>query len=146
MGYLDSNFNANAAGTKGLYAAGEPWKIKDDVEKKEKNVAENGQKTEVSAETAMDFLGAQGVLNKALININPKMKSLSSLNEAEFSKAVESLINKYIDEDTIARITSSMDELATKFEESKNFALGEFPDLSEGAAEMLALAGVDAQA
>ena len=147
MGYLDSNFNANAAGTKGLYAAGEQAKVKEDVNK-EKDTASAGQTgSVVSAEQAMNFLGVQGALNKVFINVSQHVKTgLSQLNDAELSKAIETLVSKYNDEDAIARITGSMAELETKFEESKNFALSEFPDLSEDAAGMLALAGVDAQA
>lgn len=145
MGYLDSNFNTTRAN--GSYVPAEQPKVKEDVNQ-EKNASSAEQTgSVVSAEQAMNFLGVQGALNKVFINVSQHVKTgLSQLNDAELSKAIETLVSKYNDEDAIARITGSMAELETKFEESKNFALSEFPDLSEDAAGMLALAGVDAQA
>lgn len=145
MGYLDSNFNTTRAN--GSYVPAEQAKVKEDASKEKETSSAGQSESVVSAEQAMNFLGVQGALNKVFINVSPHVKTgLSQLNDAELSKAIDSLVNKYNDADAIARISSSMAELETKFEESKNFALSEFPDLSEGSAEMLALAGVDAQA
>ena len=82
--------------------------------------------------------------NQALIKIAPKQVKLSELNGAEFEKAVEALTKKYETPESIARIEASMAEYASKMEENKNFAMQEFPDLSEGTAEALALSGMNA--
>ena len=145
MGYLDSNFNTTRAN--GSYVPAEQPKVKEDVNQEKDASSAEQTGSVVSAEQAMNFLGVQGALNKVFINVSPHVKTgLSQLNDAELSKAIETLVSKYNDADAIARITGSMAELETKFEESNNFALSEFPDLSEDAAGMLALAGVDAQA
>ena len=144
MGYLDSNYSANTHGTKGAYKAPEHTKAQEEkVAEKQVGAAQNNS-AEVSPEAALGYLGAMGMQNQALIKIAPKQVKLSELNGAEFEKAIEALTKKYETPESIARIEASMEEYASKLEDNKNFAMQEFPDLSEGTAEALALSGMNA--
>ena len=144
MGYLDSNYNASTHGAKGRYTPSEQKEINTEKEQSKNVVAEGNKKEQVSPEAAMGFLGAMAMQNQAIMKMAPKQVELSELNGAELEKAIDALTKKYFDEDAIARIEESMAKFAEKLEDNKNFALNEFPDLTENTAEALALSGMNA--
>ena len=147
MSYLNSNYNANASRTNGQYVPAEQTKVKEETNQEQQtSAAENSDKA-VSAEKAMDFLGAQGALNKALfLNVNTHKKTdLSQLNDAELSKAIESMVGKYVDEESAARIAGFTADFMAAVEEGAKFAREEFADISEDTANLLGIAGAEAK-
>ena len=143
MSYWNLNYGVGGKNTN--YQIDLPKDITEETPAKIEKKEENSEKKSISNEASLSMLDSQSAIAKGLLGVG-KHKSLSGLNDAEFSKAVESLLNKYIDEDAVASITNSLEELATKLEEGKQFAMSEFGDISENSAEILSLAGIDAQA
>lgn len=144
MGYLDSNFNTTRAN--GSYVPAEQPKVKEDASKEKETSSAGQSESVVSAEQAMNFLGVQGALNKVFINVSPHVKTgLSQLNDAELSKAIESLVGKYVDEESAARIAGYTADYMAAVEEGAQFAKDEFADISEDTANLLGVAGAEAK-
>lgn len=123
-----SYFNAANFGVTGSNNYYQP-DVKEEVSKeaKEKVKEEGKEQKQVSANDVLSYMATSAQQNLAIKKAAPK-----TVNVAQ-----------YVDAESSARIEDAMKEFEAKFKETMDFTMAEFPDLSEEAAQSIALSGLN---
>ena len=103
--------------------------IKEDVEKQpEQKVKEEGKEhKQLQGKDVLDFMATSAQQQMMIKKAEPK-----TVNVAQ-----------YVDAESSARIENAMKEFEANFKDTMDFTMAEFPDLSEDAAQSIALSGLN---